>query len=231
MKQEWAVILTAVFQFLSRVCAAFPSLCWSCLHSLIHAVITWIDFGCPGHLVTGSSLFMQRWILIKSHKDINNTKQYSPHWKKLIREWCSTVAQWERELAAFLWVVVSENCNARVPFNSSLMAKLKPSSVMVQVQPMESEGQKGRIRAELPHVFCCLEHTLLSQLAQDSGFQFDRTLLSLTVIALSARYCLPSAFHVISLHSVFVEAAVSFDPAISFDSFFHCAFFPFVISL
>lgn len=82
-------------------------------------------------------------------------------------------------------------------------------------------------------MFCCLEHTLLSQLSQHSGFQFDRTLLSVTVIALSGRYCLPStSVHIIiSLHSVFFEAAVSFDPAISFDSFFHCAFFPFVISL
>ena len=70
------------------------------------------------------------------------------------------------------------------------MAKLKPSSVMVQVQPMESEGQKGRIRAELPHVFCCLEHTLLSQLAQDSGFQFDRTLLSIAVYFSSTSHIL-----------------------------------------
>lgn len=50
---------------------------------LLHGEI----FGCSKqeiflHLVKCCSKFVQQWILVKLHKNIRNTSQYSPHWKK-----------------------------------------------------------------------------------------------------------------------------------------------------
>lgn len=160
MKQERAIILTAVFQFFSGVCAAFPSLCWSCLKlcNLIHAVVTQVSFGCPGHLVTGSSLFIQRWILIRLYKDISNTKQYSSHWEKNDCTVLSCTQSWYR------------------------------------YNPWNQRDNKGEQEQSCPMSFAAKNILCSPNFHRIQVFSLIRTLQSVTVIALPARYHLPFYF-------------------------------------